>query len=65
MVGATRFVSGGRGFGRSDAPTASSYDKTRDPKKARALSNPNLSPHLSFIDMGGHGYSTVRVSANT
>lgn len=42
------------------------YDKSRDPKKARALSlsNPNLSPHLSFIDMGGHGYATVRVTAN-
>lgn len=40
------------------------YDKSRDPKKARALSNPDLSPHLSFIDMGGHGYATVRVSAD-
>jgi len=28
------------------------------------VSNPQLSPHLSFIDMGGHGYTTVRVSAN-
>jgi alkaline phosphatase D len=40
------------------------YDKSREAKKARALSNPNLSPHLSFIDMGGHGYATVRVTAN-
>ena len=38
------------------------YAKSRDPKKARSLSNPNLSPHLSFIDMGGH--ATVRVSTN-
>lgn len=39
------------------------YDKSRDPRKARSLSNPNLSPHLAFVDMGGHGYTTVRVSA--
>ena len=39
------------------------YDKSRDSKKARSLSNPNLSPHLAFVDMGGHGYTTVRVSA--
>jgi alkaline phosphatase D len=31
--------------------------------KARALSNPELSPHLSFVDMGGHGYAVVRASA--
>jgi alkaline phosphatase D len=40
------------------------YDKSRDSKKARALSNPDLSPHLSFLDLGGHGYATVRVSAD-
>ena len=28
--------------------------------RARALSNPNLAPHLKFVDMGGHGYSVVR-----
>jgi len=30
--------------------------------KARALSNPDLSPHVSFVDMGGHGYSVVHVT---
>lgn len=40
------------------------YQKSRDAGKARALSNPDLSPHLSFLDMGGHGYATVRASAN-
>ena len=38
------------------------YAKSGDIGKARAVSNPNLSPHLSFVDMGGHGYSVVRAS---
>jgi alkaline phosphatase D len=41
------------------------YAKSGDINKARALSNPELSPHLSFVDMGGHGYSVVRVTSNT
>ena len=39
------------------------YARSRDIEKARALSNRELSPHLRFIDMGGHGYSTVRVTS--
>jgi alkaline phosphatase D len=35
------------------------YARSGDIAKARALSNPDLSPHLSFVDMGGHGYSVV------
>jgi alkaline phosphatase D len=35
------------------------YAKSGDIVKARSLSNPNLSPHVSFVDMGGHGYSIV------
>jgi len=38
------------------------YVKSGDIQKARAASNPALSPHLSFVDMGGHGYSVVRVT---
>ena len=38
------------------------YQKSGDIEKARKLSNPDLSPHLSFIDMGGHGYATVRAT---
>ena len=34
-----------------------------DLKQAVEASNPELSPHLSFIDMGGHGYATVRASS--
>ena len=40
------------------------YAKTFDLKSARALSNPNLAPHLEFVDLGGHGYATVRLSGD-
>jgi alkaline phosphatase D len=40
------------------------YAKSGDIAKARAESNPDLSPHLSFVDMGGHGYSIVRVTSD-
>jgi alkaline phosphatase D len=34
-----------------------------DLAKAHAVRNPELAPHLTFVDMGGHGYATVRVDA--
>jgi alkaline phosphatase D len=40
------------------------YARTGDINKARALSNPDLSPHLSFVDMGGHGYAVVHVTSD-
>jgi alkaline phosphatase D len=40
------------------------YAKSFDLKRARALSNPELAPHLEFVDLGGHGYATVRLSAD-
>jgi alkaline phosphatase D len=39
------------------------YVRSGDIAKARALSNPDLSPHVSFVDMGGHGYSVVHASS--
>jgi alkaline phosphatase D len=39
------------------------YARTGDVAKARALSNPDVSPHLSFVDMAGHGYAVVRADA--
>ena len=36
----------------------------RRPAKARAVSNPDLSPHVSFVDMGGHGYAIVTATSN-
>jgi alkaline phosphatase D len=41
------------------------YARSGDIAKARALSNPDLSPHVSFVDMGGHGYSVVRVTSES
>jgi len=38
------------------------YQKSGDIEKARAAANPELSPHLSFVDMGGHGYAIVRAT---
>ncbi len=40
------------------------YAKSFDLKRALALSNPALSPHLEFVDLGGHGYATVRLTGN-
>ena len=41
------------------------YARSGDLARAYATSNPELAPHLSFVDMGGHGYATVRVDADT
>jgi alkaline phosphatase D len=38
--------------------------ETGDPARARAARNPDVSPHLRFADLGGHGYATVRASAS-
>jgi alkaline phosphatase D len=38
--------------------------RTGDEEAARRLSNPELAPHIHFADWGGHGYATVRVSAD-
>jgi alkaline phosphatase D len=32
-----------------------------DERRARAKSNPEVAPHLKFLDLGGNGYSTVVV----
>jgi len=41
------------------------YARSGDVEKARKLSNPDLSPHVSFVDMGGHGYAVVRTTGDT
>jgi alkaline phosphatase D len=33
-------------------------------RSTRALSNSDLSPHLPLVDMGGHGYVSVRVTSD-
>ena len=40
------------------------YAKSFDLKRAVALSNPRLAPHLEFVDLGGHGYAKVRLTSN-
>ena len=35
------------------------YAASGDIAKARALTNPDVAPHLEFVDMGGHGYAVV------
>lgn len=39
------------------------YARSFDLERARSLSNPALSPHLEFVDLGGHGYATVRLTS--
>ena len=41
------------------------YEKTGDLIRARKLSNPDLSPHLSFVDLDGHGYAVVRATRDS
>jgi alkaline phosphatase D len=41
------------------------YVASNDVEKARRQSNPDLSPHVSFVDMGGHGYSVVRATSQS
>ena len=36
--------------------------ETGDAAKALAASNPDVAPHLSFADLGGHGYAMVRAA---
>jgi alkaline phosphatase D len=40
------------------------YGRTGDISAARRLSNPELAPHPSFLDLAGHGYAIVRAAAD-
>lgn len=40
------------------------YASSFDLDKAKALRNPDLAPHLTFFDAGGHGYATVRLTGS-
>jgi alkaline phosphatase D len=40
------------------------YAASGDLARARARSNPDNAPHLAFVDMGGHGYATVRAAGD-
>ena len=43
--------------------SALEYAESGDLTKAHAVSNPELAPHLEFVDLGGHGYGVVSVDA--
>jgi alkaline phosphatase D len=40
------------------------YAKSFDLRRALALSNRQLAPHLEFVDLGGHGYAKVRLTGD-
>jgi alkaline phosphatase D len=40
------------------------YQRTGDAKLARGASNPEVAPHVSFLDIGGHGYAALRVTGD-
>ncbi len=42
---------------------ALAYDASGDLKEALSHSNPEVAPHMSFVEMEAHGYSVVRASA--
>ncbi len=49
---------------RHGVRSALEYASSFDLQKALAVCNPELAPHLTFVDNGGHGYATVRVDAD-
>ena len=49
---------------RHGVRSALEYSKSLDLERAKAVSNPDLAPHLEFFDAGGHGYATVRLSSD-
>jgi len=40
------------------------YARSFSLEKARAVRNPDVAPHLEFVDMGAHGYAKVRLSGD-
>ena len=48
---------------RHGVRSAFAYAESKDVQKALAVRNPELAPHLTFVDNGGHGYATVRCDA--
>ena len=48
---------------RHGVRSALEYAASQDVAKALAVRNPEMAPHLTFVDNGGHGYATVRCDA--
>lgn len=49
---------------RHGVRSALEYARSGDLAKAYAARNPEMAPHLEFVDLGGHGYATVHVDAH-
>jgi alkaline phosphatase D len=49
---------------RHGVRSALEYASSGDLAKALAACNTDNTPHLEFVDVGGHGYATVRVDAD-
>ncbi len=49
---------------RHGVARALEYARSGDIEAARSVSNPDLSPHLAFLDMDGHGYSVVTATSD-
>jgi len=49
---------------RHGVKTCLTLQDTGDHAKALAAHNPDVAPHLSFVDLGGHGYSLVTATAS-
>ena len=45
--------------------SALEYAASGDIEAARALTNPDVAPHLEFVDMAGHGYAVVSAGPDT
>jgi len=45
--------------------SALEYAASGDIAKARAVTNPDVAPHLEFVDMAGHGYAVVSAGPDT
>ena len=48
---------------RHGVRTCFDYAEHGDLARARRLSNPNVASHVSFVDMGGHGYAIVTAAS--
>ncbi len=44
--------------------SAMKLKETGDMEQARAVRNPEVAPHLSFVDQGGHGYALVTATSD-
>ncbi len=49
---------------RHGVQTCLDYAQQGDLAHAKTLANPDNAPHVKFVDMGGHGYGVVQVSAH-